>query len=284
MKISQNFFKNRDLLIVTKHKKEQVIAPLFEKELGVNCFVSKEFDTDLLGTFSGEISRKYDALETLKQKCLQAMELEGYDLAIATEGSFGNHPAVFFAPANEELILLLDKKNEIVIIERVISLDTNFDAQEIHSKEMLFAFLEKIQFPSHGVIIKDKNQDWNKIKKGITCKETIEKCFEDFTENKNSCYVETDMRAMYNPTRMKIIKEVSLKLINKINSFCPSCHLPGFGVVKAKAGLLCSSCSMPTRSVSAHVYNCQKCNYETEKMYPNGKSIEDPMYCDFCNP
>uniref|UniRef100_UPI00404732A9 DUF6671 family protein n=1 Tax=Flavobacterium sp. TaxID=239 RepID=UPI00404732A9 len=95
MKISQNFFKNRDLLIVTKHKKEQVIAPLFEKEFGVNCFVSKEFDTDLLGTFSGEISRKYDALETLKQKCLQAMELEGYDLAIATEGSFGNHPAVF---------------------------------------------------------------------------------------------------------------------------------------------------------------------------------------------
>ena len=106
----------------------------------------------------------------------------------------------------------------------------------------------------------------------------------DFTKNKISCHVETDMRAMYNPTRMKIIKEVSLKLMNKINSFCPSCNNPGFGVVKAKAGLLCSSCSMPTRSVSAHVYNCQKCNYETEKMYPNGKSIEDPMYCDFCNP
>lgn len=39
-------FQGRKLLIATKHKKENVIAPIFEKEFGVNCFVSDKFDTD----------------------------------------------------------------------------------------------------------------------------------------------------------------------------------------------------------------------------------------------
>jgi hypothetical protein len=40
------------LLLNTKGK---VIAPLLEKNLGVICFVNENFDTDLLGTFTGEI-------------------------------------------------------------------------------------------------------------------------------------------------------------------------------------------------------------------------------------
>jgi hypothetical protein len=55
-------FEGRRLLIATKHHKEQVIAPVFEKELAVQCFTSDEFDTDSLGTFSGEIERKNGAL------------------------------------------------------------------------------------------------------------------------------------------------------------------------------------------------------------------------------
>ena len=98
------------------------------------------------------------------------------------------------------------------------------------------------------------------------------------------CYIETDMRAMQNPTRMQIIKEVCLKLINKLHSVCPECNYPGFGVVGAQAGLLCNSCSMPTRSTSAHIYQCKHCHYESKVLYPNGKESEDPMYCDFCNP
>ncbi|MFV5690319.1 hypothetical protein [Flavobacterium sp. ZT3R25] len=40
-----------------------MIAPILENELGVSCIVSDKFDTDTLGTFSGEIARKEDALE-----------------------------------------------------------------------------------------------------------------------------------------------------------------------------------------------------------------------------
>ena len=73
MKTKPDFFSGRRLLIVTKHEKEAIIAPLLEEALGVTCFVTKEFDTDSLGTFSGEIARKDDALTTLRKKCWEGM-------------------------------------------------------------------------------------------------------------------------------------------------------------------------------------------------------------------
>lgn len=284
MKNKTDFFSSRRLLIVTKHKKEEVIAPLLEETLGVTCFVAKDFDTDSLGTFSGEIARKDDALITLRKKCWEGMKSEGFDLALATEGSFGNHPTVFFAPANDEFIMLVDQKHNLEIIERVLSMETNFDSSEIHTKEELKIFLDKVQFPSHGVILKDAAENWTKIYKGITDYDSVEKIYDEIVAITNSCFIETDMRAMFNPTRNKIIKEVSLKLINKLRSVCPECLYPGFGVVESEAGLLCNSCSMPTRSILAHIFKCQHCHYKSKVLYPNGKETEDPMYCDFCNP
>lgn len=284
MKTKPDFFSGRRLLIVTKHEKETIIAPLLEEALGVTCFVTKDFDTDSLGTFSGEIARKDDALTTLRKKCWEGMQAEGFDLAVATEGSFGNHPTVFFAPANDELIMLVDQKHNLEIVERILSMETNFDSSEIKTRDELKAFLDKVQFPSHGVILKNAAENWTKIYKGITDYNSVETKFDEIVASSNSCFIETDMRAMNNPTRMKIINDVSFRLINKLHSVCPECLYPGFGVVGAESGLLCSSCSMPTRSTSAHIYQCQHCNYESKVLYPNGKKTEDPMYCDFCNP
>ena len=64
-------FKGRKLLIATKHEKQKVIAPILETELGVKCFIVDNFDTDELGTFSGEIERKDDAITTARKKCLK---------------------------------------------------------------------------------------------------------------------------------------------------------------------------------------------------------------------
>lgn len=61
-------FQGRKLLIATKHKKEKVISPIIESELGVISEINTLFDTDSLGTFSGEIDRKDDVITTLKKK------------------------------------------------------------------------------------------------------------------------------------------------------------------------------------------------------------------------
>ena len=98
-------FEGRRLVIATKHHKETVIAPLLEQHLGVQCFVPNDFDTDALGTFTGEVARKEDALSTARQKCLLAMQKTNCDLGIASEGSFGPHPSIFMAHADNEFLI-----------------------------------------------------------------------------------------------------------------------------------------------------------------------------------
>lgn len=277
-------FNNRKLVIATKHEKEIVIAPLLEKELGVKCVVARNFDTDVLGTFTGEVERIDDPITTARNKCLMAMELNNADLAIASEGSFGVHPSIFFVSADDELLLFLDKKNDLEIIARELSTDTNFNGEEIKSEKQLIDFATKVNFPSHALIIRKAKNDFTEIAKGIADWETLIKTFHQFIAKYGTSFFETDMRAMYNPTRMKVIEKATQKLIDKINVCCPECNTPGFGITSAKKGLPCVQCNFPTSSILSYFYTCQKCSYSKEEMYPNKKITEDPMYCDVCNP
>lgn len=277
-------FKGRNLVIATKHHKETVIAPILNKELGVSCLTADRLDTDLLGTFSGEIERKLDPIANAREKCIRAMDMYNCDLAVASEGSFGPHPSLYFIPADDEFIVLVDRKNNLEIVARELSPNTNFNGDEIKNKFDLDTFLTKARFPTHAVILKNSKDDHTNCIKGITQWTDLEMYSEQFFKSNQSFFIETDMRAMYNPSRMEVIKQATLKLISKLNSSCPNCDLPGFDVVDTRKGLPCSQCGMPTKSTSALIYRCKKCSFEQEKLYPNNKKHEEPMYCDFCNP
>jgi hypothetical protein len=277
-------FQGRKLLIVTKHYKEQVIAPILEKELGVTCFVSDTIDTDTLGTFSGEINRSEDALNTLRKKCMLGIQHHNVDLVVASEGSFGPHPSIFFAHADEELLMFMDTKNDLEIIAREISLDTNFNGSPVTSESRLTAFAEQAKFPSHALILKPSENNFSKIVKGITSREELIQHFYKFVSEFGKAYVETDMRAMYNPTRMAVIATAAEKLVTTIKNCCPNCHTPGFSVNSVKSGLPCEICNFPTKSTLSFIYKCKKCLYESEEKFPHQKYTEDPMYCDYCNP
>jgi hypothetical protein len=92
------------------------------------------------------------------------------------------------------------------------------------------------------------------------------------------------MRAMYNLSRMTVIENATKKLVAKVHSCCPQCNIPGFGITDAKKGLECSLCGSATNSTLSYIYICQHCQHTKEAMYPNKKTTEDPMYCDYCNP
>lgn len=280
--MGSDLFKDRKLLIATKHKKEQVIAPLLEEYLGVVCFVDHTFDTDTLGTFTGEVERKLNPIEAARKKCLLAMEVSNVDLVIASEGSFAPHPTMFFANADEEFLVLIDKKNNLEIVARELSLDTNFNASLIPSEEELLEFAELVNFPSHGLILRKSKSNFEGISKGISDIETLKKAYKNIEGNE--AYVETDMRAMYNPTRMKVIETATKKLIDKVTSCCPNCDMPGFEITDTKPGLPCNLCGSDTQSILSVTYSCKHCNFTEEKMYPNGKETEDPTYCNYCNP
>ncbi len=277
-------FEGRKLVIATKHGKEDVIAPLLEEQIGVNSCVSRTLDTDALGTFSGEVERIHSPLETARMKCNMAMDISNCDLAIASEGSFGPHLSLYFIPGDDELLLFMDRLNSIEIVVREISTSTNFSGSFIRNVEELLAFAEDALFPSHGLIIKDCRDGFREVKKGILNKDILIQTFHDFQSKYGSVYVETDMRAMYNPTRMEVIRKATLKLIDKIKSKCPRCELPGFGISDRKTGLPCNVCNAPTQSTLCLIYTCHGCAYSSEMFFPNGKNTEDAMFCDICNP
>ena len=180
--------------------------------------------------------------------------------------------------------MFLDKKKELEIIARELSTDTNFNGTEIKSEKQLKEFAKQAWFPSHGLILRNEKDSHKKIVKGITDWQTLLNAYNDLQQTFGSAYAETDMRAMYNPIRMKVIEKATQKLIAKINSCCPQCNANGFGITDSKQGLPCSLCNFKTRSTLSYIYTCQKCAYTKEEMYPNKKTVEDPMYCDVCNP
>lgn len=277
-------FNHRKIVIATKHQKELVIAPQLQQAFHLEWVVPEDFDTDLLGTFSGEVERLNDPITTAKQKCLQAMELTGCDLGIASEGSFGNHPTVFLAPADDEFLVLIDKKNEIEIVARELTLETNFATALCTEYSQVEEFAQASKFPSHGLILRKNEKDYASIFKGITNKNQLETIAKHFIATEGQVYVETDMRAMYNPTRMQIIERLTQKLILKMQSNCTVCQTPGFSETDYVKGVPCQQCLQPTESILYTIYRCQKCNHTEQKLFKPERKFEDPMYCNYCNP
>lgn len=277
-------FEERVLVVATMHGKEKILGPLAEKELGVKVIIPANINTDEFGTFTGEKPRIKSPIETAREKAEAAMKLTGCDLAIASEGSFGPHPILGIVPANEEWLLFTDKKNQLEIIIRELSTETNYNSQICRNIEELMAFAKSAGFPEHGLIIRSKNHGTEPIQKGIQEENILRSVAKLFIEKESEFIVETDMRSMMNPMRRKVIVSAGEKLMKKLKSTCPSCHFPGFDVEEVLSGLPCSQCSLPGRSPLTYILRCKKCGYENRKDFPHEKTTEDPMYCDYCNP
>ena len=268
------------MVIATMHGKERVLAPVMEQQLGVRCEVV-ELNTDSFGTFSGEVERMGTPLDAALQKCRAAFEKTDADLALASEGSFGPHPVIGLVPGNEEWLVLLDRLTNRYIAARHITTETNFAGQQVSSFAELVAFGRRTGFPSHALLLKDRENTPTRCFKGITSEAGLREAFEQLG---GQVWAETDMRAMHNPTRMKAIEAAAHKLADKVRSRCPSCHEPGFSITEAIEGLPCELCNRPTRGILFHIYSCACCGHREERIPPQRKAFQDAMYCDYCNP
>ena len=277
-------YNGRKLLIATKHKKEAMIAPPLAKALQIESIATDNFDTDKFGTFTGEVERKDDAVSTARNKCWEAMNQYNFDLGIASEGSFAPHPSLFFLNANEETLIFIDRTNDLEIVARAISTETNFDGKVIVNEEQLILFSEMVQFPTHSLILSDAERAKTYSVKGIQNWNHLKNTFHQILNKYGSVYIQTDMRAMNNPSRRKVIEAATHKLIKRIRSCCPECKTACFEVSHEKEGLPCHKYGLPTRSAISHAYKCKKCEFSNEERYPHKKTTEDPTYCDICNP
>jgi hypothetical protein len=283
---NNELFGKRTAVLATMHGKELVIAPIFEEQLGIQVVVSANFNTDRFGTFTGEIERTGTQIEAVRVKAQQALELTGEDLAIASEGSFGPHPSSPFIASNLEIVLLLDTRHDIEIVGTALSMETNYSHKAVRTLKEAKDFASKVGFPQHGLIVSATQQSSPQklIFKGIVSEANLNEALQAVFEQSSTALIQTDMRAMHNPTRLKVIAEATRDLVTKVCSCCPQCGWPGFGITKRRIGLPCEWCLAPTELVLAVVSECKKCRYSIEQKYPEGKEFADPGRCLFCNP
>lgn len=277
-------YQNKVCHLASMHKKEQAIGVPFEKILGCKV-VPAQFDTDLLGTFTGEIERTLTPQACAKEKCYRGLELVKGSLGVANEGSFGPHPSIPLVPADVEILFFADRNLGFELTLSKISRETNFSAQSVQNIEELSNFAKRVLFPSHALIVRPNSiKDPDLIFKGVQDRQELDRVFKTCLEASSDglVWVETDMRAHKNPTRMKMIEQLAYQMVARLSLPCPSCQTPGWGIVKNIPGLLCQECRMPTDLIKAEIYGCCRCKHQ--QVFENQKEMANPGFCPFCNP
>jgi len=278
---------NQQIVLATKHGKERAVRLPIKVGLGLEIIVPGVIETDALGTFTGEIERRGSLREVLLQKARLGMEITGLSLGLASEGSFGPHPSMPFIAADHELIIFVDDDNGFHVIEQIFSTETNYAQTKVSSFDELKEFLTRAGFPEHAVIVRPNDRlapdfIFKGLQKIEAAADALEIC--RAASSDRIAHVETDMRAHLNPTRMRIIRRLAVKLARRLRNLCPACPAPGFGITGAEFGLPCRICRAPTNLVSAEIYGCQRCDCKTKIAEAEQSATAEPLYCPVCNP
>ncbi len=284
--------------LATRHGKERVIGRALRHGLGADLLHLPQIDTDALGSFCGTVARRGSALEACIAKAELAMEAGGTGLAIASEGSFGPHPAAAMLAVGVEWMVFLDRQRGLTIQEELLAPRTNFShtrqaaGPKAHGQlpSELQAWLRQVGFPAHALIVRPNRPGPEAAdtatRKGIRELDGLGRAIDAAAAASSDglALVETDMRAHCNPTRMASIRRLSFRLMRRVATPCPACSSPGWGVVDRLEGLPCDWCGLPTPLIRWLVEGCAACNHRLTRPRPDGRLRADPGYCPRCNP
>lgn len=285
-------FAGRPVSLATRHGKERVLARPFRHGLDLGLVLAAGFDTDLLGTFSGERPRPADAPETCRRKAEAGMDCTGLDLGLASEGSFGPHPALPWLTVGTEWLTFVDRREGLLIAESLLATRTNFDRRRVSPGDDIRDWLDRVGFPSHALIARPHGGDADAaaagtpVIKGLhtdaALAEALGRCARASADG--SVWLETDMRAHCNPTRRVAIRSLAFRLVRRIARPCPACGAPGWGRCDVRIGLPCGWCGHPTERLLAEVWGCVTCAHREERPRADGRFTADPGDCPRCNP
>ncbi len=293
---AEQLYRGARIALLTQHGKERVLAPLFASGLGAQLVVADGFDTDTLGTFTREVDRAGTQLEAARRKAEIAIELSGADIGLGSEGAFVPGP-FGLGSWNIEALVLVDRVRGIEIIGRAGAAGRHLHGSVATLAELV-AFATRAGFPEHGLVLRPNDERDPRVVKGINTQAALEKAFETAFEKAfeqafeqavrhatgGVVFVENDLRAHLNPTRMASIGEAGRDLVARMKCACPACGLPGFGAVGQVPGLPCRDCGAPTRQPVAEEFGCVRCEHREERPLRDAAESADPAVCDYCNP
>jgi hypothetical protein len=269
--------------LLTKHKKEQVIAPVLSQGLGIELKVDESFDTDSLGNFTRTIARVDAQLATAEKKARLAARRSGLSIGIGSEGSFDASALGGLACLNSEILVWFDANRDFCISaqhQTVVSAATLTTAD--------YAKLEKYAresgFPAQGIVLRADNDSDPFPVTGIQSVNQLEQAFVDCLSRsaRNQVFAEWDFRAHCCPCRMHTIGKAAEQLLEHLLRLCPACRAPGYSPFKAMSGLPCEQCQAPTTVTKGRYFRCGACN--ASHFEAVGDAFANPFNCSICNP
>jgi ribosomal protein S27AE len=274
---------SKTIALATQHGKLAQIAPHFDAfpEWAVKL---AEIDTDVFGTFSGEIPRKLSPRETAIEKARAGAEMLGCDYGLASEGSIGPHPQIPWVTADHELLTLVCLSKNIVVVESHLSTEIQAHKAQVSHETDIDQLIAKLDLPQHGALIHFTENNEQHVIKGVLDPNEFTRLLKELSRSTVSdVHVENDFRAMNSPTRQANISVCAEKLVHRINSTCPECQEIGWGKIGYEYGLPCSECLETVYSVPhSDKLGCVACNHT--ELVSLGKQTIDPARCDYCNP
>jgi hypothetical protein len=282
-----NTLAGKRAVLATMHRKEEVITPALAP-LGLSVEVPDGFNSDQFGTFSRDIPRTGSQLEAAKAKIYAAFDLMPQArVGIASEGSFGPNPALPIMPLGRELVLLMDRATGLEITGSDATLETNYSHAVVADVEAALSFARQRDFPTHGLVVMacvdDNPCPQAGLFKNLVGTAEVEHAVKLLIRRSGAAFLETDMRASWNPTRMRSIARAAYDLVRRFESRCPNCDFPGYDVTERIFGLPCSRCGEPTEVTKEVMLSCSACDHRETRPVSDAKTA-DPGLCNCCNP
>lgn len=277
-------YQNQTIAFLTQHGKQTVVAAALEPTLGCTIAHVTGYDTDQLGTFTRELSRPGTQLDAARRKARKGMELSGLSVGLASEGSFGPDPFTGMFPWNVEMLVLIDDVLGIEVVGMAQGPARN-GCLLTGSWHEAQAFAAREGFPEHHLVVRPQGQDDARIHKGIASADALRACFDQcLSQAENGkVWIETDLRAFANPSRMQQIALAANDLGSRLQATCPACAAPGYGITGRQPGLPCEACGQPTSTYRSQTWSCVRCHHQAEQVRTD-RVVADARHCPHCNP
>lgn len=273
----------KKIALATKHGKLAQIAPAFEG-LADWQLELVEIDTDLFGTFSGEVPRLLTPRDAAIEKARAGALEAKCDFGMASEGTIGPHPQIPFVNSDLEVLAFVDIKTNLVIVETILSTEIQAFSALVDSSTNLEQLVAKLDLPTHAANIIITTEGERRFIKAIHEPEELRLTLaQALMSAPTKVEVENDFRAMSSPSRQANIRAVADKLVARISAHCPACSQIGWGKVGYEYGLPCSDCFEVVNTVAhSERLACVECDFSELRWL--GRESVDPSRCERCNP
>jgi hypothetical protein len=277
-------YAQQTVAFLTQHGKEALIGPMLGQSLGCQVVRAEGFDTDRLGTFSGEVPRPDSQVQTARRKARIGMDLLGTPLGLASEGAFVPDPFGGLLPWNIEVLVWIDDGRGLEVTAIAQGPARSLQRRVTRVDELL-QWAGEAGFPEHHAMLRPEGVRQAAVRKGLHDVDALVSAFGACKAESPKGWVlaENDLRAFCNPTRQRMIVRAAEDLIQQLQSTCPACQRPGYWVKEKVAGLPCRACGLPTRLPRELIWRCDGCRHQASE--PAGKATHaDASRCDHCNP